>query len=184
MDSRSGEMLIFVKVVETGSFSAAAELLSLSPSAVSKVVTRVEERLGVLLFQRSTRQMSLTAEGSEFHDSCVRILDDIDEAEQGVSQRAVSIRGLLRVNVSLPFGTHYVVPLLAEFSRHYPEIAVDISLTDTKIDLHRERVDVAIRMGPLNNGSFPTRSLGRSKRVVVAAPSYLNRIGTSSVLPI
>src|SRR5471030_726431 len=184
MDNRSGEMLVFVKVVETESFSATAQLLNLSPSAVSKVVTRIEERLGVLLFQRSTRQMSLTAEGREFHDSCVRILDDIDEAEQGVSQRAVSIRGLLRVNVSLPFGTHYVVPLLAEFSRHYPEIAVDISLTDTKIDLHRERVDVAIRMGPLNNGSFPTRSLGRSKRVVVAAPSYLNRIGTSSVLPI
>src|SRR5476649_2454974 len=177
MDNRSGEMLVFVKVVETGSFSATAQLLNLSPSAVSKVVTRIEERLGVLLFQRSTRQMSLTAEGREFHDSCVRILDDIDEAEQGVSQRATSIRGLLRVNVSLPFGTHYVVPLLSEFSKRYPEITVDISLTDTKIDLNRERVDVAIRMGPLNDGSFRARSLGRSRRVIVAAPSYLDRKG-------
>ncbi|MFZ6677773.1 LysR substrate-binding domain-containing protein [Undibacterium sp. Tian12W] len=181
MDSRSGEMLVFVKVVQTGSFSATAQLLSLSPSAVSKVVTRIEERLGVLLFQRSTRQMALTTEGREFYDSCVRILDDIDEAEQGISQRAVSIRGLLRVNVSLPFGTHYVVPLLPEFSKRYPEIAVDISLTDTKIDLSRESVDVAIRMGPLNDGNFRARSLGRSKRVVVAAPSYLSRNGTPGI---
>ncbi|MYM68639.1 LysR family transcriptional regulator [Pseudoduganella sp. FT55W] len=181
MDSRSGEMLVFVKVVETGSFSAAAQLLNLSPSAISKVVTRMEERLGVLLFQRSTRQMSLTAEGREFHDSCVRILDDIDEAEQGVSQRSASIRGLLRVNVSLPFGTHYVVPLLPEFAQRYPEIAVDISLSDTRIDLQRESVDVAIRMGPLNDGSFRARSLGRSRRVVVAAPSYLQRHGTPVV---
>src|SRR5471032_1458411 len=181
MDSRSGEMLVFVKVVETGSFSATAQLLKLSPSAVSKVVTRIEERLGVLLFQRSTRQMSLTVEGREFYDSSVRILDDIDEAEQEVSQRSITIRGLLRVNVSLPFGTHYVVPLLSEFSEQYPEISIDISLTDAKIDLHRERVDVAVRMGPLNDGSFRARSLGRSKRVVVAAPSYLSRHGAPSV---
>lgn len=177
MDSRSGEMLVFSKVVETGSFSAAGKLLNLTPSAVSKLVSRIEERLGVQLFQRSTRQMAATSEGRDFYDSCVRILGDIEEAEQGLTQGRAAPHGLLRVNVSLPFGTHQLIPLVPEFNRRYPGITLDLSLTDAVVDLQRERVDVAIRMGPLADASFRARVLGQSRRAVVASPAYVEQFG-------
>ncbi|WP_374581380.1 LysR family transcriptional regulator [Pseudoduganella sp.] len=173
MDNRSGEMLVFAKVVETGGFSAAAELLNMSPSAVSKLVSRTEARLGVQLFKRSTRSITLTAEGREFYANCTRILQDIEDAELSVTQGFSQVRGLLRVNASLPFGQHYLLPLLREFKAIYPEVKIDISLTDSKIELQRDEVDVAIRMGPLHDASFRARRLGISRKVVVAAPSYL-----------
>lgn len=178
MDNRSGDMQVFVKVVETGSFSATALLLHMSPSAVSKLVSRIEKRLGVQLFKRSTRSMTLTSEGRAFYESCVRILQDIDEAELSVSQGFAQVRGLLRVNVSLPLGQHYLLPLLPEFHRLYPDVTVDISLSDAKVELQRDEVDVAIRMGRLNDLSYRARHLGRSRKVVVAAPGYLERHGT------
>jgi DNA-binding transcriptional LysR family regulator len=170
-------MQVFAKVVETGSFSATAQSLDLSPSAVSKIVSRIEERLGVQLLKRSTRRMALTDEGREFHQSCVRILQDIEEAEASVAKGSARVRGLLRVNVSLPFGQHYLVPVLSEFSRRYPELALDVSLTDAKVDLQRDEVDVAIRMGPLDDLSYRARNLGRSRMAVVAAPAYLDKHG-------
>lgn len=173
MDNRSGEMQVFAKVVETGSFSAAAELLNMSPSAISKLVSRTEGRLGVQLFKRSTRSMALTAEGREFYASCARILQEIEDAELSVSQGFSQVRGTLRVNTSLPFGQHYLVPLLAEFRALYPEVVIDISLTDSKVELQRDEVDVAIRMGPLHDATFRARKLGSSRKAVVAAPSYL-----------
>ncbi|MGO4576499.1 LysR substrate-binding domain-containing protein [Cupriavidus sp. 2TAF22] len=173
MDSRSGEMQVFVKVVETGSFSGAAKLLDITASAVSKVVTRIEERLGVQLVRRSTRQLLVTSEGKRFYDSSVRILNDLDEAEQDLSQGSAAPHGVLRVNASLPLGTHQLLPLLPEFRRRYPGITLDISLTDELVDLRRERIDVAIRMGPLADASFRARILGESRRVVVAAPAYV-----------
>lgn len=173
MDNRSGEMLVFAKVVETGGFSAAAELLNMSPSAVSKLVSRTEARLGAQLFTRSTRSITLTAEGREFYGHCARILQDIEDAELSVTQGFAQVRGLLRVNASLPFGQHYLLPLLSEFKALYPEVEIDISLTDSKIELQRDEVDVAIRMGPLHDASFRARRLGISRKAVVAAPSYL-----------
>jgi DNA-binding transcriptional LysR family regulator len=178
LDNRSGDMQVFVKVVETGSFSATALLLHMSPSAVSKLVSRTEKRLGVQLFKRSTRSMALTAEGRAFYESCVRILQDIDEAELSVAQGYTQVRGLLRVNVSLPLGQHYLLPLLPEFHLLYPDVTVDISLSDAKVELQRDEVDVAIRMGRLNDLSYRARHLGRSRKVVVAAPAYLERHGT------
>lgn len=177
MDNRSGEMLVFAKVVESGSFSAAGKLLDLTPSAVSKLVGRVEERLGTLLLQRSTRHLTLTTEGKQFYDSCVRILDDIEEAEQGIATGKAAAHGALRVNVSLPFGTHQLLPLIPEFSRRYPDIRLDLSLTDALVDLQRERVDVAIRMGSLADASFQARALGTSRLAVVASPAYLEAYG-------
>lgn len=175
MDKRSGEMQVFAKVVEMGSFSAAAEELDMSPSAVSKLVARTESRLGVQLFKRSTRSMSLTAEGREYHASCVRILQDIEDAELSVSKTQAQVRGLLRVNTSLPFGQHYLVPLLRDFRQRYPDIKLDVSLSDAKVELQRDEVDVAIRMGPLHDASFRARKLASSRKAVVAAPSYLQR---------
>lgn len=173
MDNRSGEMQVFAKVVETGGFSAAAELLNMTPSAVSKLVSRTEARLGVQLFKRSTRSVTLTAEGREFYASCARILQDIEDAELSVTQGFAQVRGLLRVNASLPFGQHYLVPLLKDFKTLYPDVRIDISLTDSKVELQRDEVDVAIRMGPLHDATFRARRLGKSRKVVVAAPSYL-----------
>ena len=177
MDTRSSEMAVFAKVVETTSFTAAGKALRLTPSAVGKLVTRIEQRLGVLLLQRSTRHMILTPEGRQFYESCVRILDDIEEAEYDITQKSVAPHGLLRINVTLPFGTHQILPLIPEFQQRYPDITVDISLTDALIDLPREQIDVAIRMGPLADASFHARKLGESRRAVVAAPAYLDQYG-------
>jgi DNA-binding transcriptional LysR family regulator len=177
MDSRSGEMQVFTKVVETGSFSAAGKLLNLTPSAVSKLITRLEERLGVLLFERSTRQLVISGEGTRFYDSCVRILNDIEEAEQDAVGSTVAPNGLLRINTSVPFGTHQLLPIISDFNRLYPDITLDLSLTDALVDLKRERIDVAIRMGPLDDASFRARILGSSRRAVVASPAYLARHG-------
>lgn len=171
-------MQVFAKVVETGSFSAAAKLLELTPSAVSKLVSRIEGRLGTLLLQRSTRQLVLTTEGRQFYDSCVRILDDIEEAEQDISTGKAAAHGTLRVNVSLPFGTHQILPIISEFCGRYPEILLDLSLNDALVDLQRERVDVAIRMGTLADASFQARPLGKSRLAVVASPAYLKAFGT------
>jgi DNA-binding transcriptional LysR family regulator len=181
MDNRSGEMLVFVKVVETGSFSATAQLLDMTPSAVSKLIARVEERLGVQLLRRTTRQLALTAEGSAYYEDSVRILGDIEDAEQGIASGVNASRGVVRVNVSLPLGIHCVLPLVGEFNRLFPDITLDISLTDAKVDLQRERVDVAIRMGALDDASFHARALGRSRRVVVASPAYLLAHGAPAV---
>ena len=173
MDSRSGEMMAYTKVVEAGSFTAAAPLLKISPSAVSKLMTRIEERVGVLLFHRSTRRLTVTAEGLAFYESCVRILEQIDEAEQHVAEGAAVPRGLLRINVSVPFGTHVLLPVVPEFARRFPQVVLDIALTEALVDLQREQVDVAVRMGPLADASFRARRIGKSRRAVVASPAYL-----------
>lgn len=178
MDAYGSEMAVFVKVADMASFSAAARALQLTPSAVGKLVTRMEERLGVLLFQRSTRHMALTPEGKLFYESCVRILDDIERAESDITHKSVAPRGHLRINVTLPFGTHQVLPLIPEFQERYPEITLDISLTDAMVDLQKDQADVAIRMGALADASFHARKLGESRRAVVASPAYLKRFGT------
>lgn len=175
-------MQVFVRVVETGSFSAAALTLDMTPSAVSKLISRLEARLKVLLLQRSTRHLAVTSEGKQFYESCVRILGDMEEAEFGVSQDTDAPHGALRVNVSLPLGTHYIVPLIPEFAARYPGVTVDLSLTDSVVDLQRERVDVALRMGQLpTDANFRARKLALSRRAVVAAPGYVERFGAPEV---
>lgn len=173
---------MFARVVETGSFSAAASTLNMTPSAVSKLISRLEARLKVLLLQRSTRHLAVTNEGKQFYQSCVRILGDIEEAEFGVSQDTDAPHGVLRINVSLPLGTHYIVPLIPEFAARYPSVTVDLSLTDAVVDLQRERVDIALRMGQLPiDANFRARKLAVSRRALVAAPSYIEEFGAPAV---
>jgi DNA-binding transcriptional LysR family regulator len=175
-------MQVFARVVETGSFSAAALTLNMTPSAVSKLISRLEARLKVLLLQRSTRHLAVTNEGKQFYESCVRILSDIEEAEVGVSQDTDAPHGVLRINVSLPLGTHYIVPLIPEFAARYPSVTVDLSLTDAVVDLQRERVDIALRMGQLPiDASYRARKLAVSRPAVVAAPSYIENFGAPAV---
>ena len=178
MLNRTGEMEVFVRAVEAGSFSAAARALGLTPSAVSKLVDRLESRLGVQLVKRSTRRLDLTPEGRSYLERSTAILADIEETEREVSEGGAAPRGLLRVNASIPFGTHQVVPLVPEFLARFPGITLDLSLTDAVIDLIEERADVAIRVGALRDSSLKARRLGESRRLVVASPAYLARAGT------
>ncbi|QND68067.1 LysR family transcriptional regulator [Mesorhizobium loti] len=174
--NRSGEIEVFVRVVEAGSFSAAARELRMTPSAVSKLIARLEARLGARLVSRSTRKLQLTPEGTAFYESGLRILADMAAAEQEAAAGAAP-RGRLRVNSYVPFGVHRLIPLLPRFLQRYPEISVDLVLTDSVIDLMAERADVAIRAGPLSESRLVARKLGQSPVVVVAAPSYLETHG-------
>jgi DNA-binding transcriptional LysR family regulator len=174
--NRSGEIEVFVRVVELGGFSAAARAFQMTPSAVSKLVARLEARLGVRLINRSTRRLELTPEGAAFFERGVRILDDMDTAEREAAVGATP-RGRLRVNVSVPFGVHCLLPLLPDFLARHPDITIDIALTDQVIDLLEERADVAIRVGPLRESRLVARKLGESRMIVVASPAYLQQHG-------
>ena len=175
--NRSGEIEGFVRVVKAGSFSAAARVLRMTPSAVSKLIARLEARLGARLVSRSTRKLQLTPEGTAFYESGLRILADMAAAEREAAAGAAP-RGRLRVNSYVPFAVPRLVPLLPRFLERYPEISVELVLTDSVIDLMAERADVAIRAGPLGESRLVARKLGQSPGVVVAAPSYLKAQGT------
>jgi DNA-binding transcriptional LysR family regulator len=169
-------MEVFVQVVDSQSFSAAARRLLLSPSAVSKLIARMESRLGARLLVRSTRGLHLTPEGASFDARARRILESIAEAEREVS-RALTPRGRVRVNSNVPFGRSCLLPLIPELLQRYPELLVDLVLTDQVVNVREERTDIAIRTGPLKDSSLVSRELGLSRFVVVASPSYLERHG-------
>jgi len=175
--NRSGEMEVFTRVVELGGFSTAARAFRMTPSAVSKLVARLEARLGVRLINRSTRKLQLTPEGSAFYERALRILDEMSAAEREAAIGATP-SGLLRVNTSVPFGLHRLLPLLPDFAKRYPDIKVEVVLTDLVVDLLEERADVAIRVGPMRESRLLARKLGESRMVVVAAPGYLKEHGT------
>jgi DNA-binding transcriptional LysR family regulator len=174
---RAGEMSVFAKVVEEGSFSSAARALKLTPSAVSKQIGRLEDRLGVRLLNRTTRQLSATEEGDAFYQRCVRILTDMEEAELAVSQRHSAPRGTLRVNCGVAFGKHQISPLIAEFLDRYPEVSVEMTQTDALADLVEEGQDIAIRFGKLQDSSMVARQLAVSRRAICCSPEYLERFG-------
>ncbi|HST94907.1 MAG TPA: LysR family transcriptional regulator [Microvirga sp.] len=174
--NRSGEMEVFVRAVDLGGFSAAARALRMTPSAVSKLIARLEARLGARLVNRSTRKLQLTPEGSAFYDRAVSVLADLDEAERSAAAGAAP-RGRLRVNTNVPFGTHYLIPLLPDFLSRHPEVTVEVTLTDTVVDLLADRADVAIRVGPLKSSQLVARKLGESRMMLVAAPAYLEKHG-------
>lgn len=175
--NRSGELEVFVRVIKLGGFAAAARAFGMTPSAVSKLVGRLEQRLGTRLINRSTRQLQLTAEGCAFYERGMRVLADLDEAERCASAH-VTPRGRLRVNANVPFGHHFLLPLVPEFLEQYPDVTLDIVLTDEVIDILEQRTDVAVRAGPLKSSSLVARKLGQTRKVIVGAPRYLTRHGT------
>jgi DNA-binding transcriptional LysR family regulator len=174
--NRSGEMEVFVRVVELGGFSAAARAFRMTPSAVSKLVGRLEARLGVRLFNRSTRKLQLTAEGAAFYERSARLLADLDEAERTASAGEHPV-GRIRLNTNASFGTHILAPLIPEFLQRFPDVSLDIVHTDAVIDLLAERTDVAVRAGPLQSSRLIARKLGATRMVIVASPDYLARHG-------
>jgi DNA-binding transcriptional LysR family regulator len=174
--NRSAELEVFVRVVDAGNFSAAARALGMTPSAVSKLVARLEERLGARLLLRSSRQLRLTAEGCALYERGVRILADLDDAECSASVRSAP-KGRLRVNVNVPFGQHFLIPLVPAFHKHYPLVQLDIVLTDEVMDLYEHRTDVAVRAGPMQDSGLIARCLGSTGKVIVGAPQYFEQRG-------
>ncbi|GGB45804.1 transcriptional regulator [Tistrella bauzanensis] len=170
--NRSGEMEVFVRVVERGGFSAAARDLAMTPSAVSKLVSRLEARLGARLVNRTTRKLQLTPEGCVFYERAIAVLAGLDEAERGASAAAAPV-GRLRISVNVPVGRQFLLPLIAGFLADHPRLSVDITLTDDVVDLLDQRVDVAIRSGPLKDSRLMTRKLGSVGQMIVASPGYL-----------
>lgn len=176
------QMMIFTRTVQEGGFSAAARALDLTPSAVSKQISRLEDQLSIRLLNRTTRHISLTEEGRAFYERCVRITEEIEEAKEWVTSLQGHVRGTLRIASTVAFAKHLVLPLIPEFLRKYPELRIILEVTDRSVDLVEEGIDVAIRLTEqLTDPSLVARRLAINRRVVCAAPSYLKAYGTPQI---
>ncbi|EIK96220.1 Cyn operon transcriptional activator [Pseudomonas sp. M47T1] len=173
-------MAVFARVAQEGSLSAAARALGLTPSSVSRIIARTEQRIGTRLLIRTTRAITLTAEGEAYLRGARRILADMAEVEDAITDQGVP-RGRLRVSASLAHGRLAIVPLIAAFSARYPAILVDLMLSDEVVDILGGQADVAIRFGTLADSPLTARRLGDTGQVVVASPDYLARHGTPQV---
>ncbi len=176
-NGRSGDMVVFTTVAQEGSLSAAARALGLTPSAVSRIITRTEQRLGTRLLLRTTRAITFTAEGEAYLRGARRILADMAEVEESIADQGVP-KGRLRVSAALGHGRLAIVPLVAAFTARYPNITVDLSLGDEVVDILAGQADVAVRFGPLPDSPLTARRIGETRQVVVASPDYLQRHGT------
>ncbi|MDB5858848.1 MAG: LysR family transcriptional regulator [Ramlibacter sp.] len=171
-----GEMEAFVRAVELGGFSAAARDLDLSPSALSKLVDRLERSLQVRLLRRTTRKLATTPEGDLFLARCRRILAEIEDAENEVGRSRDRPRGRLNMHVGVGFAIHQVVEVLPVFLRRHPEVQVDLRIEDARLDLVKEGLDLSVRPGPPDE-TLVARSLFDFDRIVCAAPAYIARHG-------
>lgn len=178
---RSSDMAVFVTAIEAGGFSAAARQLGQTPSAVSKHVARLEDRLGARLVNRTTRRLSLTAEGEAYFGRAQRILADIDEAEQAVVQSSGAPQGELRINSGVAFGQSQLVPLLPAFLDRYPQLRIKLTLNDRIVDLVEEGDDVGIRIADPGDSSLIGRKLADNRRILCASPDYIARHGRPMV---
>jgi DNA-binding transcriptional LysR family regulator len=174
---RAAEMTAFVCAVESGGFTAAAQQLGLTPSALSKLVTRLEDRLGARLLHRTTRRLQITPEGEAFYTRARDILNAMDEAESEVAEASASPRGLLRLHCRSAFGMHQLTPAIPIFQALYPKVELDITISDQPIG-KESNFDLSIRNGPLDESSLVARRICNLERVICAAPSYLARHGT------
>lgn len=176
MNDKLDGVATFVQVVDAGSFTLAAERLNLTRSAVGKVITRLEARLGVRLLHRTTRSQTLTEAGQAYYDRCVRALAELNAAEADLESERTEPRGRLRVSVPMAFGHHCVAPVLFELARKHAGLRIDISFTDRAVDLIEEGIDLAVRIGELHDStSLAARRLGVQHLSIGAAPSYLAR---------
>lgn len=171
------EMASFVAVVEAGSFVGAADASGQSKAAVSRHVGELEQRLGVRLMQRTTRRLSLTAEGQQFYARCKDVLAAIDEAEAELSQHSGEPSGLVRINAPLSFGVLHLAPLWGHFAAQYPKVSLDIDLSDRVVDLVDEGYDLAVRITTLPSSNLVSRRLASTRLVLCAAPAYLAQHG-------
>src|ERR1035437_7091282 len=168
---------VFAKVAAAGSFSAAGRAMGLSQTMVTKHIAALEGRLGVKLFHRSTRRLSITEAGRSYLEASERILADIDAADAAVAADRVEPRGLLRLNAPVAFGTRQIAPLLSEFAQRHPLVTVELGLNDRLVDLADEGWDLAIRIGSLSDSSLTARRIARCRTVICGAPSYVQAHG-------
>ena len=175
-------MQFFVLVARHGSLAAAARALDLTPPAATKRLAALEARLGVRLLNRSTRSLSLTSEGETYLQHATRILADVKDMEDAVSQGRATPKGLLRVNATLGFGRTTIAPLVSRFSARYPDVEVQMEVTDKPVDLVESGFDLAIRFGALPDKRLNARSIMSNRRFLCASPGYLERHGTPASL--
>jgi DNA-binding transcriptional LysR family regulator len=170
-------LIAFARAGSLGSFTAAARALAISPSAVSKSVQRLEQRLGIPLFTRTTRSLVLTAEGRELHERALKLLRDAE----GIEQAAIAVRsepaGTLRVAASLPLGIHVIAAALPDFRRRHPKVSIDLRLNDQVVDLVEEGVDIAVRIGELPDSSLLSRRMSALRLCAYASPAYIEACG-------
>tara|TARA_R110002126_G_scaffold44671_10_gene127211 strand:+ start:28278 stop:29246 length:969 start_codon:yes stop_codon:yes gene_type:complete len=170
-------LIAFARAGSLGSFTAAARMLSVSPSAVSKSIKRLEQNLGVSLFTRTTRSLKLTPEGRDLHERALRLLHGAEEIEQAAKSARSEPSGRLRIAAPLPIGIHLLAPALATFREKYPQVTVDLRLSDHFVDIIDEGIDVAVRIGDLPDSRLLSRSLAPHQLCCYASPAYLERRG-------
>ncbi|RFA30794.1 LysR family transcriptional regulator [Alkalilimnicola ehrlichii] len=177
---RFNAMQAFARVVETGSFTKAAETLHMSKTSVSQLVQQLEARLRVKLLNRTTRKVNVTADGAAYYERVVKLLADMDDAETSLPSASASPRGRLRVDVPSPLARMILLPALPAFHARYPDIQLDMGVSDRPVDLIDEGVDCVVRGGELSELSMVARRVGDLQLGVYAAPSYLERVGSPS----
>jgi DNA-binding transcriptional LysR family regulator len=175
---RFDAMQAFVRVVETGSFTKASETLHMSRTSVTQLVQQLEARLRVKLLNRTTRKVNVTADGAAYYERSVRVLADLDDAETSLSSAAAEPRGRLRVDVPSPLARMILVPALPAFHKQYPDVQLDMGVSDRVVDVIGENVDCIVRGGELRDQSLKARHIGDLQLGVYAAPGYLERAGT------
>src|SRR3954464_8939588 len=172
------EMSVFSRVVASGSLSAAARELGISPALVSRRLAALENRLGVRLVNRTTRSLHLTVEGARYYDVCNRVLAEIQEADAEVSVGRVEPQGALKVALPASFGHQHVAPLVPQFAARYPKVQLALSLSDRNVNVMDEGFDLAVCIADLRDSSLAARKLAPNRRVVCASPAYLAAHGT------
>ncbi|CAD6522745.1 HTH-type transcriptional regulator DmlR [Paraburkholderia kirstenboschensis] len=177
MKTSTDELLVFVTVIDSGSITAAAEKLGQTVSGVSRALTRLEKKLDTALVRRTTRRLQLTEEGESFLQRARAILDAMEEAEESVTRKRRRPSGRLRVDAASPFMLHCIAPHMTAFSELYPEIRLELTSNERIVDLLEQKVDIAIRIGALQDSTLHARALGSSKLRVVASPAYLAEHG-------
>lgn len=181
-DLMLGSLELFCTAAELGGFTAAATAAGVTPAAVSRTVARLEERLGVRLFVRTTRQIRLSEAGQAYYEQCRQVLNQLVEAEREVSGRQLAPSGLLRISVPTTYGHHRLLPRLPAFRERFPDIRVDVHVSNRNIDFAAEGYDLAVRVRAPGDSTLIARHLEDAELVLVAAPDYLRRRGTPQSL--
>jgi LysR family transcriptional regulator for bpeEF and oprC len=170
-------MQLFVRVAETGSFSKAAAAAGIGQPSASKQIAALEERLGARLLHRTSRGLSVTEAGQTYYESAVRLLGEIEAAESQIGRGQTTPSGLVRVALSAGFGRMYIVPQLPKFFARYPDVSIDLDISERHVNLIEDGIDVAIRIGFLSDSSLMARRIGNMEAVTIAAPSYIDQFG-------
>ncbi|MEM1149735.1 MAG: LysR substrate-binding domain-containing protein [Pseudomonadota bacterium] len=177
---RFATMLAFVAVAESGGFAPAARRMGMATSSLTRQVNALEEHLGALLVNRSTRSITLTEAGVRYLEDARRILGELEEADQGVSEAQGQPSGVLRISLPVAFARLHVAPALPQFLKSYPNVELDLFATDSIVNLVEDRIDIALRLGGLESSSLIARKLAPHRRVVCASPAYLEAHGNPS----